>query len=107
MSKWMDKLKALAGEPDEAKRVELAGAIDKEADELDGKWADKEAFSAMERERDEWRSQAESAGKERDDWKMRYADRFFGQGSEPGSGDGESGQEPGKPVKIGVDGLWQ
>lgn len=106
MSKFVDKLKELAGESDEAKRVELAGAIDKEADELDGAWSDRERFQALEKERDEYRDKAEAAGKERDDWKMRYADKFFGDG-EGGGKDPEPSTDPAEPVKIGVDGLWQ
>lgn len=105
MSKFMDKLRELAGEGDEAKRVELAGAIDKEADELDGAWADREKFQALEKERDEYRDKAETAGKERDDWKMRYADKFFGDGE--GGKDPEPSTDDAEPVKIGVDGLWQ
>lgn len=106
MSKFMERLKELAGEGDEAKRVELAGAIDRDADELDGKWSDREAYAALERERDEYRSQAEAAGKERDDWKMRYADKFFGDGESPEGSDDHS-TDGAETVKVGVDGLWQ
>lgn len=107
MSKFMDKLKELAGEKDEAKRVELAGAIDKEADELDGKWDSKEAFAAIEKERDDYKSQAEAAGKERDDWKMKYADKFFGGNGDPKPNTDNVSTEPEKPAKVGIEGLWQ
>ena len=105
MSKFMDKLKALAGEPDEAKRLELAGELDEEAGDLDANWGNRDAFAAIESERDTYKAQAESAVKERDDWKMKYADRFFN-----GEGDGDGGSKltvPAEPAKIGIEGLWQ
>lgn len=105
MSKFIDKLKALAGEPDEAKRLELAGELDKEADDLDANWGNRDAFEAIESERDTYKEQAESAVKERDDWKMKYADRFF-NGDEGGDG-GNKLTEPAEPAKIGIEGLWQ
>lgn len=104
MSKFMDKLKALAGEPDEAKRLELAGDLDKEADELDANWGNRDAFAAVEKERDTYKEQAESAVKERDEWKLKYADRFF-NGDDGGNG-GSDLSNPQEPVKIGVEGLW-
>lgn len=104
MSKFMDKLKELAGESDEAKRVELAGAIDKEADELDEKWSNKDAFASLEKERDDYKAQAEAAGRERDDWKLKYADKFFG-GEEKQQQQSSTEQE--KPAKVGIEGLWQ
>lgn len=106
MSKFMDKLKALAGEPDEAKRVELAGALDKEADELDANWGNRDAFGAVEKERDTYKEQAEAAAKERDEWKVKYADRFFEGAGDGGNAD-KASTTPSEPVKIGVAGLWQ
>lgn len=105
MSKFMDKLKALAGEPDEAKRLELAGDLDKEADELDANWGNRDAFAAIEKERDTYKEQAESAVKERDGWKLKYADRFFN--GDEGGNDGGGLSSPPEPVKIGIEGLWQ
>lgn len=105
MSKFMDKLRALAGEPDEAKRLELAGELDNEADELDANWGNRDAFAAIEKERDTYKEQAESAVKERDDWKLKYADRFFN--GDEGGNDGSGLPNPPEPVKIGVEGLWQ
>lgn len=105
MSKFIDKLKALAGEPDEAKRLELAGELGKEADDLDANWGNRDAFAAIESERDTYKEQAESAVKERDDWKMKYVDRFF-NGDEGGDGDIELNRSS-ESAKIGIEGLWQ
>lgn len=105
MSKFKDKLKALAGEPDEAKRLELAGDLDKEADDLDANWSNRDAFAAVEKERDTYKEQAESAVKERDDWKLKYADRFFN--GDEGGNDGSGLSNSPEPVKIGIEGLWQ
>ena len=105
MSKFIDKLKELAGEPDEAKRLELAGELDKEADDLDANWGNRDAFAAIESERDKYKEQAESAVKERDDWKMKYADRFFN--GDEGGDEGKKLTEQTEPAKIGIEGLWQ
>ena len=105
MSKFMDKLKELAGEPDEAKRLELAGDLDKEANELDANWGNRDAFAEIEKERDTYKEQAERAFMERDDWKLKYADRFFN--GDDGGNDGSGLQNTKEPVKIGIEGLWQ
>lgn len=104
MSNYAEQLQALAAEADEAKRIELASAIDKDADELNEKWGNRDAFASIEKERDQYKASAESAAKERDDWKLKYADRFFGSSEDDGN---EHSPEPDKPATLGIAGLWQ
>lgn len=76
MGRFTDKLRALAGEADEAARIEQAGTIDAELENLDERWENREAAEKAEAERDK-------AIAERDEWRKRYADRFFDGGSDP------------------------
>lgn len=77
MSRFQEQLQALASEQDEARRIELAAGIDGEAGDLDENWGNRDAFNEVTAERDRIRDERDSAIIERDDWKKRYADRFF------------------------------
>ena len=83
MSRYQDRLQALAMEEDSTKRLEIASEIDfyvyffvvnwgngDEADRLDGE------LKTRTQERDEARADAA-------DWKKKYADRFFEGGTNP------------------------
>lgn len=96
-SRYEEKLKALAVESDDDKRLELAADIDKEVEELDVNWNNKETYATLEAERD-------AAIKERDAIKEKYTQRFF---------DGDVlTRNPGEPKKpeekkpLGYAALW-
>ena len=67
----MPTLRDLAMEPDEDRRLEMAVEIDRDAADLDENWGNREGYAEVEAERDR-------VAAERDEWKRRYADRFFG-----------------------------
>lgn len=84
MSRYQDRLQALAMEGDSTKRLELASALDADADDLDSNWGNRDEAARLDgeleartRERDEARADAA-------DWKKKYADRFFEGGADPG-----------------------
>ena len=82
-SKYEPTLRELATEPDEDRRLEMAAEIDRDAAELDERWENRDAYNSVEAERDEIAAQRDAAVAERDDWRKRYADRFF----DPGEGE--------------------
>ena len=79
-SKYEPSLRELAMEPDEDKRLEMAAEIDRDAAELDERWDNRDEYFRVEAERD-------GLIVERDEWKKRYADRFFASGDR---GEGET-----------------
>lgn len=76
-SKYEEKLKSIAMEPDEDKRLEMAAALDGDVSELDERWDNRDGYTAIEQERDGIKAELDSTVAERDEWKKRYADRFF------------------------------
>lgn len=88
MSRYEPTLRELAMEPDEDKRLEMAARIDADAAELDERWDEREGWR---NEREGWDAERDRLAAERDeaiadrdryrgevdDWKKRYADRFF------------------------------
>lgn len=67
MGRFAEMLKEIAMEDDSDKRLELSTAFDAEVEKLD---SDMEAYEQTVADRDAFE-------KERDEWKQRYADRFF------------------------------
>ena len=100
MGRFADMLKEISMEEDSEKRLELSSAFDAEVEKLD---SDMEAFEQAVSERDAFE-------KERDEWKQRYADRFFDDNE--GSADeksinamyNEEVKEESKP--LGYAALW-
>lgn len=86
-SKYETSLRELAMEPDEDKRLERAAEIDRDAAELDERWDNRYEYSRVEAERDEVAAERDGLIVERDEWKKRYADRFFESGDR---GEGET-----------------
>lgn len=83
MSRYQERLQELAMEEDSTKRLELASALDADADDLDANWGNRDEADRLEgvletrtQERDEARADAA-------DWKKKYADRFFEGGTTP------------------------
>lgn len=70
MGRFAEMLKEIAMEEDSEKRLELSTAFDSEVEKLD---SDMESYEQAVSERDAYE-------KERDEWKKRYADRFFDEG---------------------------
>lgn len=70
MGRFAEMLKEISMEEDSEKRLELSSAFDAEVEKLD---SDMETFEQTVSERDAYE-------KERDEWKKRYADRFFDEG---------------------------
>lgn len=82
MSRFEPTLRDLAMEPDEERRLEMAAEIDRDAADLDENWANRDGYAELEAERDEALVSA-------DQWKTRYADRFFDSNARPiGTGGG-------------------
>ena len=75
-SVYEEALRALAAEGDEATRIELAANLDREVEELNERYENREAITNLE-------SQLNDVVQERDTWKQKYSDRFF----DPGEGD--------------------
>lgn len=67
MGRFAEMLKEIAMEDDSDKRLELSTAFDSEVEKLD---SDMESYERAVADRDAFE-------KERDEWKQRYADRFF------------------------------
>lgn len=67
MGRFAEMLKEIAMEDDSDKRLELSTAFDSEVEKLD---SDMESYEQTVSERDAYQ-------KERDEWKQRYANRFF------------------------------
>lgn len=78
MSRWEPTLRELAMEPDEDKRLEMAASLDREAEELDERYANRDGYAEIEAERDRIAAERDEAIVDRDTWRTRYADRFFG-----------------------------
>lgn len=81
MGRFAEMLKEIAMEDDSDKRLELSTAFDAEVEKLD---SDMETFEQTVSERDAYQ-------KERDEWKQRYADRFF---------DGNEGATDEKSINV-------
>lgn len=86
-SKYEPSLRALAMEPNEDRRLEMAAEIDRDAADLDERWDSRDEYSRMEAERDRVAAERDEAIVDRDEaivdrdeWKKRYADRFFDLG---------------------------
>lgn len=82
-SKYEPALRELAMESDEDRRLEMAAEIDRDVEELDERWESRDAYASMKAERNEMAAQRDAAVAEREDWRKRYADRFF----DPGGGE--------------------
>lgn len=92
-SRYSEDIKAIAIEEDPEKRLELSAKLDTDVEELDERFSMVEDYEAALNERD-------AAIRERDEWKTRYADRFFD--SEPI----RSKQDPKPAPKLGYQALW-
>lgn len=79
-SKYEPSLRALAMEPNEDRRLEMAAELDRDAADLDERWDSRDEYSRMEAERDRVAAERDEAIVDRDEWKKRYADRFFDSG---------------------------
>lgn len=84
MSRWEPTLREIATAPDEDTRLEMAAKLDREAEELDERYETKDAATAAQEERDRIAAELDEeivkrqkAEQEAEDWKKRYADRFF------------------------------
>lgn len=100
MGRFAEMLKEIAMEGDSDKRLELSTAFDAEVEKLD---SDMETFEQAVSERDAYQ-------KERDEWKQRYADRFF-DGNEGSTDENEINNMYNKEVKeeskpLGCAALW-
>lgn len=100
MSRYMEQIQAIAIEEDADRRLELAGELDSDAGELDERWANRDAYNQSQEELEAVRGELSSAVAERDQWKQRYADRFFAA-----SAPAEPAGEPPRR-RIGYDNLW-
>ena len=79
-SRFEPTLRELAMEPDEDRRLEMAAEIDRDAADLDERWGNRDGYAAIEAERDRVAAERDNLIVERDEWKKRYADRFFDSG---------------------------
>lgn len=77
MSRYSDQLQAIAMEEDSDRRLELASALDADADGLEANFANRDAYDAASAELESVRADLAAAVADRDTWKTRYADRFF------------------------------
>lgn len=100
MSRYQERLQALAVEEDAERRLELAGELDADAAELDENWGNRDAYDASQAEVESLRGELAAASADRDQWKQRYADRFFDSPAPPVP------PEPRQP-RIGYDNLWE
>lgn len=80
MSRYEETLRAIALEPDEDRRLEMAAEIDREAADLDENWANRDGYAEVEAERDRIAAERDEAIIARDDLQRRYAERFFDAG---------------------------
>lgn len=89
MSRFEPTLRDLAMEPDEERRLEMAAEIDRDAEDLDENWANRDGYAELEAERDRVAAERDEALVSADQWKARYADRFFDSNARPiGTGGG-------------------
>lgn len=100
MGRFAEMLKEISMEEDSEKRLELSSAFDAEVEKLD---SDMETFEQTVSERDAYQ-------KERDEWKKRYADRFF-DGNEGSTNENSINVMYNKEVKeeskpLGYAALW-
>lgn len=100
MGRFADMLKEISMEDDSEKRLELSSAFDAEVEKLD---SDMETLEQTVSERDAYQ-------KERDEWKRRYADRFF-DGNEGATDENSINNMYNKEVKeeskpLGYAALW-
>lgn len=100
MGRFAEMLKEIAMEDDSDKRLELSTAFDSEVEKLD---SDMESYEQTVADRDAFE-------KERDEWKQRYADRFF-DGNEGVTDENSINSMYNKEVKeeskpLGYAALW-
>lgn len=100
MGRFAEMLKEIAMEEDSEKRLELSTAFDSEVEKLD---SDMESYEQAAADRDAYQ-------KERDEWKKRYADRFF-DGNEGTTDEDSINSMYNKEVKeeskpLGYAALW-
>lgn len=100
MGRFAEMLKEIAMEDDSDKRLELSTAFDSEVEKLD---SDMESYERAVADRDAFE-------KERDEWKQRYADRFF-DGNEGSTDEKSINAMYNKEVKeeskpLGYAALW-
>ena len=79
-SRYEERLKELALEADEDRRLELAASIDADAEGLNESYDYREELGKAVSERDAVKADLDAAVVERDEWKRRYANRFFDSG---------------------------
>lgn len=101
-SRFEPSLRELALEPDDDRRLEMAAEIDRDVAELDERWDNRDGYARIEAERDEMAAERDAAIAERDDWKKRYADRFFDKGESDDATPYADNEERPK----GYDALW-
>lgn len=82
-SRYEEKLRELAMEDDPDRRLEIASSIDSDADELTERWDSRDEHIRLETKLQEKEQDFAAVAAERDQWKQKYADRFF----DPGEGD--------------------
>lgn len=100
MGRFAEMLKEIAMEEDSEKRLELSTAFDSEVEKLD---SGMESYEQAAADRDAYQ-------KERDEWKKRYADRFF-DGNEGATDEDSINSMYNKEVKeeskpLGYAALW-
>lgn len=100
MGRFAEMLKEIAMEDDSDKRLELSTAFDSEVERLD---SDMESYEKVVADRDAFE-------RERDEWKQRYADRFF-DGNEGATDEKSINAMYNKEVKeeskpLGYAALW-
>lgn len=83
MSRYQDRLQALAMEEDSTKRLELASEIDVDADELEANWGNRDEAARLDGELRTRTQERDEARADAADWKKKYADRFFEGGTNP------------------------
>lgn len=81
-SKYEPSLRALAMEPEEDKRLEMAAELDRDAADLDERWDSRDEYSKLEAERDRVAAERDQAIIDRDELRDKYTKRFF----DPGEG---------------------
>lgn len=77
VSKYQEGLRELALEADSDKRLEMAASLDSDIEELNENWDTRDEFKAVLAQKEEAEKARDKAISERDEWKTRYADRFF------------------------------
>lgn len=81
MSRYQDRLQALAMEEDSTKRLEIASEIDVDADDLEANWGNRDEAARLDGELKARTQERDEARADAADWKKKYADRFFEGGT--------------------------